>query len=88
MGLFSNDDETAALRRRVAILERQVAALAQHVGLDRLPDQPRVPHGADEVVQLLRQDKKIAAVKAYREATGEGLAEAKRAVEDIERSLR
>ncbi|GAA1145594.1 ribosomal protein L7/L12 [Ornithinicoccus hortensis] len=88
MGLFSNDDETAALRRRVAILERQVAALAQHVGLDQLPDQPGVPHGADEVVQLLRQDKKIAAVKAYREATGEGLAEAKRAVEDIERSLR
>lgn len=87
MGLFSNDDETAALRRRVAILERQVATLAQHVGLDQLPDQPGVPPGADEVVHLLRQNKKIAAVKAYREATGEGLAESKRAVEEIERSL-
>lgn len=87
MGLFSNDDETAALRRRVAILERQLAAVAQHVGIDRLPDVPGTPSAPDQVVQLLREGSKIAAIKAYREATGGGLAEAKRDVEEIERSL-
>ncbi len=38
-----------------------------------------------EVRSWLRQGKKIAAIKAYREATGVGLAEAKDAVESLER---
>lgn len=39
------------------------------------------------VVELLRQDKMIQAIKAYREQTGAGLAEAKSAVEEIQRQL-
>lgn len=42
----------------------------------------------DEVLQLLTEDRKIEAIKRYREGTGLGLAEAKQAVEALERGLR
>lgn len=38
---------------------------------------------ADEVDALLRDGKKIAAIKVYREATGAGLKEAKEAVDKL-----
>lgn len=41
----------------------------------------------DEIVQLLTRKQKIAAIKRYREMTGVGLAEAKAAVEQMEREL-
>lgn len=37
--------------------------------------------------ELIFSRRKIAAIKLYRELTGEGLKEAKEAVEDLERSL-
>jgi ribosomal protein L7/L12 len=40
------------------------------------------------IVDLLRQGKKIQAIKLYRDATGAGLADAKEAVEALERSNR
>ncbi|BDT94891.1 hypothetical protein IFM12275_48670 [Nocardia sputorum] len=76
-------------------LERKVDAL--HVKLDLIMAQlgieapavarpPAVPHvprgdGMVEVDALLRQGKKIHAIKRYRELTGCGLKEAKEAVE-------
>ena len=42
----------------------------------------------DEVVDLLRKNQKIEAIKVLREATGLGLKEAKDAVEILERRLR
>ena len=42
----------------------------------------------DEILQLLSQDRKIEAIKRYREVTGTGLAEAKSVVEAIERGVR
>ncbi|WP_212598575.1 ribosomal protein L7/L12 [Sphingopyxis granuli] len=46
-----------------------------------------VPTGSDEeaVVELLRQNRKIEAIKLWREVTGLGLAESKAAVEALER---
>lgn len=41
-----------------------------------------------EIRELLRQNRKIDAIKRVREKTGLGLAEAKDAVEALERSLR
>jgi ribosomal protein L7/L12 len=41
-----------------------------------------------EVLRQLRAGQKIGAIKAYREATGCSLAEAKDAVEAIERAIR
>ena len=47
------------------------------------------PQGLNEQVRLLlQQDKKIEAIKVYREATGCGLKEAKDAVESIEYMLK
>lgn len=42
----------------------------------------------DEVRQLVERGNKLEAIKAYREATGVGLAEAKHAVEQLERDGR
>ena len=42
---------------------------------------------SDEIVNLLRQGRKIEAIKIYRERTNLGLKEAKDAVEEIERRL-
>jgi ribosomal protein L7/L12 len=66
---------------RIRDLERQVAFLLEHQGL--APEQ--VP-GADltETRRHLVAGRKIDAIKAYRAATGAGLAEAKAAVENLE----
>lgn len=46
------------------------------------------PLGAsDAVVQSIRENKKILAIKQHREETGVGLAEAKHFVEQVERQL-
>jgi ribosomal protein L7/L12 len=63
--------------------------------LGRLDDLPAVAGldpqlddmAARAVVSALREGKKIAAIKAYREATGAGLKQAKLAVEAIEHRL-
>lgn len=66
------------LLRRLDRLEDKVDLLLNHAGLE----EPPVPR-KDEVVSLVRAGKKIEAIKVYREATGAGLAEAKRAVEQL-----
>lgn len=50
------------------------------VGDERISD--------DEILDLIRQNRKIEAIKLMRERTGLGLAEAKDAVEALERDLR
>lgn len=57
------------------------------------PERPREElgghtHGGPEAIKsLLRENKKIQAIKLYREETGAGLAESKEAVEKMEREL-
>ena len=63
---------------RLNRLEDKVDLLLKQAGLEE-PPLPR----QDEVVALVRAGKKIEAIKVYREATGVGLAEAKRAVEQL-----
>ncbi|WP_030764082.1 ribosomal protein L7/L12 [Streptomyces sp. NRRL F-2664] len=58
--------------------ERRLALVLDHLGIEE-PE----PAGLDEVRALIREDRTIAAIKAYRRITGAGLAEAKRAVEDL-----
>ena len=45
------------------------------------------PEQQQEIVRLLQSGKKIAAIKVHREATGDGLMEAKEKVEEIEKTL-
>jgi ribosomal protein L7/L12 len=63
--------------RRLALVERKLDAVLHHLGVE-LPE----PH-LDEVHGLLGQGKTIQAIKAYREATGVGLREAKEAVDRL-----
>ncbi len=70
---------TADERARLARIERKLDAVIAHLGI-------AVP-GADEglsadVRELAEAGRKIEAIKLYRERTGAGLAEAKRAVEE------
>ncbi|MCB9845989.1 MAG: ribosomal protein L7/L12 [Phycisphaeraceae bacterium] len=73
MGLFGNND--GSLAARVSRLERQLAEIMGHLGIE--PDDD----GLDQVRDLMNAGKKIEAIKEYRQRTGAGLAEAKQAVE-------
>lgn len=73
MGVQSRIDKAD---KRVARVERKLDLVIDHLGL-REPVDPRM----DAVVALLRGDKKIQAIKVYREIAGAGLKEAKDAVE-------
>ena len=75
MSWWAGSDDQAAVERRLAAIERKVDAAMAHLGI--ADEEPTYP----EVEALVRQGRQIQAVKAYRERTGAGLAEAKRAVD-------
>ncbi|MFJ7155165.1 ribosomal protein L7/L12 [Streptomyces sp. NPDC101118] len=64
--------------RRADRLDRKLDLIMAHLGISE-PE----PAGLDRVRALLRDGKKIEAIKVYRELTGEGLKEAKDAVEKL-----
>ncbi|MFJ9176501.1 ribosomal protein L7/L12 [Streptomyces sp. NPDC102360] len=70
--------------RRTARVERKLDLVIEHLGIDT----DMVGPDLDRVRALLRDGKKIPAVKAYREATGAGLKEAKDEVDRIESTMR
>lgn len=80
-GGFDAQSEVRRLRREVAVLTEQVDMLARaaNVDLSRVQPPPPVSH---TVLGLLAQGKDIAAIKAHREETGLGLAEAKQDVDE------
>jgi ribosomal protein L7/L12 len=65
------------LRDRMEQLEAQVAVLSERLGIPYAPPSASVPI---EVASLVREGKRIEAVKLYRELTGCGLDEARDAV--------
>ncbi|MFB9684310.1 MULTISPECIES: hypothetical protein [Amycolatopsis] len=79
VGLASSatDRRLARVDRRLARVERKLDAIAGHLGV--ATDEPELA----EVAELLRQGKKIQAIKAYRERTGADLKEARDAVERL-----
>lgn len=73
--------EVSALRQRVFQLEAKLEFLYRHLGVTFIEqaesgDDPRI-------IDALRKNNVIEAIKYYREITGVGLAEAKTAVENI-----
>jgi ribosomal protein L7/L12 len=94
-----NDGELLDHGRRIAELERKVSELYTRLGQAEplsgfasdgatrfASDAAPAPSPASEdprVLELVRQKKKIQAIKLYRELTGVGLAEAKDAVEGL-----
>jgi len=82
--ILNTERQTGAIRRDVARIDRKLNLVLQHLNIpfeeftgmsDRVKDLARDP------------SKKIEAIKAYREETGAGLAEAKQAVEAFVDSL-
>ncbi|MCX5055609.1 ribosomal protein L7/L12 [Streptomyces sp. NBC_00201] len=76
-GIGSIESRISRQDKRVARVEHKLDLILDHLGL-----REREPW-ADEVDALLRDGKKIAAIKVYREATGAGLKEAKEAVDKL-----
>ena len=74
--------EILQLRQRVSKLERQVAYLLDHLRLQYAED----PHQgvSPEILDLLRQGRKIQAIKLFREETGTGLREAKEFIDSLD----
>jgi ribosomal protein L7/L12 len=77
-GALVNRRETERRQmRQLALVERKLDALLDQLGVE-MPD----PH-LQQVEALLRRGKTIQAIKAYREATGAGLREAKEEVDRL-----
>ena len=72
-------------RNRLHRLERKVDFLLKGLGLTQKEEVSlsTVNPMLTEIVALLRQNRKIEAIKVYRENTGVGLAEAKMAIDKI-----
>ncbi|MFF2196237.1 ribosomal protein L7/L12 [Streptomyces sp. NPDC058157] len=68
-----------ALQDRADRLERRLGLVLEHLGIEE-PE----PAGLDGVRALMREGRTVSAIKAYREITGAGLAEAKQAVESLD----
>jgi hypothetical protein len=62
------------LRGRIEQLEQHVAILSERLGIPYAPPSAAVPL---EVASLVREGKRIEAIKLYREMTGCGLDEAR-----------
>jgi ribosomal protein L7/L12 len=97
---MSSGDQISA-EMRLAAIEEKLDRLLAHLGIDDDagpgPAAPLTPADqgsrlagieGDVIVTLIQSGKKIQAIKAYRQATGVGLKDAKDAVEKIERNMR
>lgn len=78
--ILLTESSSAARRQRdtsvrLARIERKLQLVIDHLGI--VEPEPDLP----EVVRHLENGKKIEAVRAYRQATGEGLRDAKEAVD-------
>ncbi len=77
LGSSATDRRLGRVDRRLARVERKLDAIAEHLGVP--VEEPEL----EEVTALLRQGKKIQAIKAYRDSTGADLKEARDAVERL-----
>ena len=76
------DQQVFELRQRVALLERQVAFLMAQLGVEYY-EEPNTGV-SPEILDLVRQGRKIEAIKWYRQQAGVGLREAKEFVDSLE----
>ena len=79
---MSLDREVLELRQQVGKLERQVAFLLDHLGLE-YNEEPNV-EVSPEILDLVRKGKTLKAISLFRQETGFGLKEAKEFIESLE----
>lgn len=78
------EQDLMTLRARVTELESKLDFIYRKLGIEYIDN----PGMADShILSLLKQGNKLEAIKAYRELTNSGLAEAKNAVDKIESTL-
>ncbi len=75
------EDELVSLRRRVMDLEAQVEFLYRHLGVTFVPDPSQIDNS--KILEQLAKGNLVEAVKIYRQTYNTGLAEAKRAVDEL-----
>ena len=79
--MASTEHEILQLRQRVSRLDRQVEFLLKRAGL-KYPDEP--DQGASpEIMDLVRQGRKIEAIRLFREGHRVGLGEAMQFIESL-----
>jgi ribosomal protein L7/L12 len=81
---MSGDYEVMELRARILELEGKIEFLYQHLGITYVRE---LSEGDRKVADVLKKGNIIEAIKVYREIYNVGLAEAKQAVERIQRSI-
>jgi ribosomal protein L7/L12 len=79
------DQQYLELRNRVTRLEGQVTFLYEHLGMTFVPEGQLTDD--PKIVAALKKGNLLEAIKAYREITGAGTDEAKKAVEEIQGRL-
>ncbi|WP_371102929.1 hypothetical protein [Streptomyces sp. PU_AKi4] len=77
LGVASIQSHLSRVDRRAARVERKLDAVMRHLDLHE------EIQGRDEILDLVRQGKKVQAIKRYRENTGADLVEAKQAVDRL-----
>jgi ribosomal protein L7/L12 len=81
---MSAEQDLISLRARVTELESKLDFLYRKLGVEYIDN----PGMADShIISLIKKGNKLEAIKAYRELTNAGLAEAKDAVDKIEATL-
>ena len=84
-GILNAERQAASIRRDVARLDRKMNLILQQMNIS-FDEYVGI---SDRVKELARDpSRKIEAIKVYREETGAGLADAKKAVEEFIDSLR
>jgi ribosomal protein L7/L12 len=79
---MSNDD-ISALARRIRLLERKIDMIMEHLGLEF--DDDEAGGSIDPaIIEAIKHNNKIEAIKIYRDQTGFGLKEAKDVIDEIE----
>jgi ribosomal protein L7/L12 len=73
------------LRNRLIRLEGQVAFLYEHLGMTFVPEEQLTDDPG--IVAALKKGNLLEAIKVYREKTGTGMEEAKKAVEELQGRL-
>jgi hypothetical protein len=80
-----------AIRLRLDGIQSRIVALSRvEAKVDLLLKQANIKfdpfaHVSDDIVEALRANRKIEAIKLYRQATGGGLKEAKEFIEEVQR---
>lgn len=81
---MSVEHELTAARARIAELEEKIQYLYRHLGIEYSSSSTQV---SPKIIEAIKNGNLIEAIKIYREIHNVGLAEAKTAVESIQRTI-